>query len=180
MSSQILKNSFASIFQKFVIFVNQFALVPIFITFWGVEMYGDWIALTVIPAVFAYTNLGFGTAAATKIIHGYADKNYTKAISNFKAGFICISALIFIIIVISFVLMKVLQYQGVFDNLTIKHEDAFLGVYLVIISGVSGFYNVLFSGLYNAIKKTALSMYLGSGLESVSYTHLTLPTTSRV
>ena len=165
MDNAIFNNSIAAIFQKIVVFVNQFALVPIFISCWGIQVYGDWIALTVIPTFFAYTNLGFGTAAATKIIHNYANKDYKTANAYFKTGFFSITALVVLLLILSYLLLEFLCFFKIFDNLTIPFDEAFWGVYLIIVSGIIGFFNVLFEGIYNALRKTALSIYLASGLE---------------
>ena len=64
----LLENSFASFFQKGVIVLDKLFLVPFFIQYWGVEYYGEWLTLTIVPSFLAFSQLGFGNAASNIVV----------------------------------------------------------------------------------------------------------------
>ncbi|RXG13094.1 lipopolysaccharide biosynthesis protein [Leeuwenhoekiella aestuarii] len=94
----IAKNYFASSFGMGITFLNQIAMVPLFITLWSVEKYADWILITSISTVFAMTNLGLNDATANMFVLKYQSKEYdeckTLLINSFL--FIGILGLIFL------------------------------------------------------------------------------------
>ena len=72
LKKRLLKNGLASVFQKGVRVLEQLFLVPFFITAWGAAYYGEWLTLTIIPSVIAFSDLGFGTASANSFVLSYA------------------------------------------------------------------------------------------------------------
>ncbi|MFC0017538.1 lipopolysaccharide biosynthesis protein [Roseibacillus persicicus] len=50
-----------------LIAVRQIAVVPIFLSAWGVDYYGHWLILTAIPSFLSISNLGLGTSASNAI-----------------------------------------------------------------------------------------------------------------
>lgn len=55
----IISNGLANVVQKIVRIADQLLLVPFFLTHWGAAMYGEWLTLTIIPSVLAFSDLGF-------------------------------------------------------------------------------------------------------------------------
>jgi ABC-type nitrate/sulfonate/bicarbonate transport system permease component len=43
-------------------FLNQIAMVPLFISLWGVDKYADWILITALSSFFTITNMGLNHA----------------------------------------------------------------------------------------------------------------------
>ena len=69
---KLLANGLASFLQKSVIVLDKLFLIPFFIQFWGVEYYGEWLTLTIIPSFLKFSQLGFGNAAANMFVLRYA------------------------------------------------------------------------------------------------------------
>ncbi|HEY5330468.1 MAG TPA: lipopolysaccharide biosynthesis protein [Acidobacteriaceae bacterium] len=47
--------------------VIQLVQVPVFLHFWSVPLYGEWIAINAIPAYLSFSNIGFGTVAGNEM-----------------------------------------------------------------------------------------------------------------
>jgi len=45
----------------------QLIQVPVFLHFWSVPLYGEWIAINAIPAYLSFSNIGFGTVAGNEM-----------------------------------------------------------------------------------------------------------------
>lgn len=54
----------AGAFGQAVTIVIQLVSVPLFLRYWGIERYGEWLILTAIPSYLALSDLGFGNVAA--------------------------------------------------------------------------------------------------------------------
>jgi O-antigen/teichoic acid export membrane protein len=47
--------------------VIQLVSIPLLVTFWGKQMFGEWLLLSTIPAYLATSDMGFGVAAANEM-----------------------------------------------------------------------------------------------------------------
>src|SRR6202012_1264936 len=47
--------------------VIQLIQVPVFLHFWSVPLYGEWISINAIPAYLSFSNIGFGTVASNEM-----------------------------------------------------------------------------------------------------------------
>ena len=87
----IISNGLANVVQKIVRIADQLLLVPFFLTHWGAAMYGEWLTLTIIPSVLAFSDLGFGSAVSNSFVLAYAAGDKQKAADLRKSGFWIIS-----------------------------------------------------------------------------------------
>lgn len=160
LKKNIFKNGIATALQKMVAVGEQLLLVPFFINAWGVEYYGEWITLTIIPTVLSFSNFGFGTAASNSFVLNYVAGKVQVAANYFKTGFIIISgSIIFGFILTAFVLY-ILDLLDVFNKSLILRNDAILAVTLLIVARLFNFYNQLFTAHFIAVRKAALSINL--------------------
>src|SRR5260370_41898128 len=57
--------------------IVQIVSVPVFLHFWGVKLYGEWLIISAIPIYLALSDLGFGNVAANdmtmRVIAGYRE-----------------------------------------------------------------------------------------------------------
>lgn len=79
-SRKLFFNFAATVGGKFTYFIQVFAAVPLFLSFWPVEQYGHWLVLTAVPSWLAMTDLGFGTAAANQVTYlsGAGDRDAAR------------------------------------------------------------------------------------------------------
>src|SRR6202012_3777462 len=45
----------------------QLIQVPVFLHFWSLPLYGEWIAINAIPSYLSFSNIGFGTVAGNEM-----------------------------------------------------------------------------------------------------------------
>tara|TARA_R100001143_G_C3359955_1_gene134824 strand:- start:1975 stop:3273 length:1299 start_codon:yes stop_codon:yes gene_type:complete len=87
----------------------QIISVPIFIKFWGVEFYGEWIILNALTAYFSMTDIGINTATANEYSFKYAQGKYIQA------NILLNNNILFILIAFSILLSFLLLITSVFD-----------------------------------------------------------------
>ena len=162
LKKRILSNGIASIFQKGVRVLEELILVPFFISAWGAAYYGEWLTLTIIPSVMAFSNLGFGTAAANSLVLSYAAGEKQKAADINKTGLYIITIMIFAGIIISLASILLLDYFHVFDKSLINRSEAIQAISFLIVARLLDFYYNLFEAYFRAAERAALSINLRS------------------
>lgn len=99
----IISNTVAAAGSIFWSVLAQLLSVPILISCWGVEKYGGWLMLTVIPTYLALSDFGVGSVATAKMTALYSKNEYTKFNVVFQSAllFVCFISLCIITIIAS-------------------------------------------------------------------------------
>lgn len=160
LKKRLLHNGLASILSKGVRVLEQLFLVPFFITAWGAAYYGEWLTLTIIPSVIAFSDLGFGTAAANSFVLSYAAGDKQKAADISKTGMYMVSIMVGVGILLSLALILTLNYFKVFDKALIDSQEAIIAVSILIVACLLNFYNQLIESYYRSAQKAALAINL--------------------
>lgn len=79
-------------FDKLVVAGTQLALVPILATRWGLELYGQWLLLATLPQFLSMSDLGFATAAGTRMTMAAARGDRAEALRIFQSAWRAILA----------------------------------------------------------------------------------------
>lgn len=158
-----ISNGIANIAQKVVRIADQLLLVPVFLTQWGAEYYGEWLTLSIIPAVLAYSDLGFGSAVCNSFVLAYAAGDKQRAANLRTSGVWVISASV----VLGFLLTAIVMFSAdKFDLLSktnIPASDAIGAVTLMIAARLLGFYTQLIEGFFRGARRAALGSFIGTG-----------------
>lgn len=74
----------ANIFGQFVSVAIQLAMLPVLLANWGVERFGIWTLISVVPSYLAMADLGFTTAATSKMTMAIGRGDEAAARNIFK------------------------------------------------------------------------------------------------
>lgn len=159
----IISNGLANVVQKIVRIADQLLLVPFFLTNWGAAVYGEWLTLTIIPSVLAFSDLGFGSAVCNSFVLAYAAGDKQKAADLRKSGFWIITLTIILGLLLTVVAMVVCTKMQLFDKSHINAKDAMLAVTFMMVARLITFYTQLVEGFYRGARKAALGSLFGSG-----------------
>lgn len=167
MANKIIKgfisNGLANVVQKLIKIADQLLLVPFFLTQWGPAYYGEWLTLSIIPSVLAYSDLGFGSAVSNSFVLSYASGDKQRAANLRKTGFWIISSSVALGCILTFLVMVFADCFGLFGKTLIPAEDATLAVLFMITAQLIGFYHQLIEGFYRSVRRAALGSLIGSG-----------------
>lgn len=83
--SRIIRSLYATGFGQAVTVLIQLAGVPLFLHFWGVDKYGQWLILSAIPAYLSMSDFGFASAAANDMTMSVAQKRREGAVRTFQS-----------------------------------------------------------------------------------------------
>lgn len=159
----IISNGLANVVQKIVKIADQLLLVPFFLTHWGAAVYGEWLTLTIIPSVLAFSDLGFGSAVCNSFVLAYAAGDKQKAADLRKSGFWIITLTIILGLLLTVVAMVLCTKMQLFDKSHINAKDAMLAVVFMMVARLITFYTQLVEGFFRGARKAALGSLFGSG-----------------
>jgi O-antigen/teichoic acid export membrane protein len=57
----------SNLFGKFSSSIIQLVQVPVFLHFWSMSLYGEWLIVTAIPVYLSFSNIGFGNVAGNEM-----------------------------------------------------------------------------------------------------------------
>jgi hypothetical protein len=127
--NRILHGLYAGGFSQAVTIVSQLAGVPLFLYFWGVEKYGEWLILSTIPAYLALSDLGFASVAANDMTMNVARGHHTAAIKTFQS----ILVVIFIASIVAGAIVALgLYLELTFGFLPVGHMTDIEKVFVII------------------------------------------------
>jgi len=160
LKKNLLKNGIASSIQKGVRVLEQLLLVPFFISAWGAAYYGEWLTLTIIPTMLAFSDLGFGSAAANSLVLRYASGDKQGAANIAKSGILIITVMVACSLVISVIFLLSLDHYKIFEKSLINRGDAIWAVFILMVARILNFYQQLFEAYFRAARKASLSINL--------------------
>lgn len=71
-------------FSRAIYALNAIALVPILVKAWGLEGYGQWIAVTALASYMSYSNFGLVTTSANEIVMSAGRRDFDHARHTFQ------------------------------------------------------------------------------------------------
>ena len=164
----IIGNGLAQIVLKVIRILDQLLLVPFFLTAWGPEYYGEWITLSIIPTILAYSNLGFGTAASNSFVLAYTAGDKQKAANLNKSGILVIFGSIFVGGMLTAVTLWGGKYFNLFEKSVIPANEAITAIALLMVGRLITFYHQLIEGYFRAARKAAIGILMYSGCSIVT------------
>ena len=57
----------SNLFGKFASSIIQLVQVPVFLHFWSMSLYGEWLIVTAVPVYLSFSNIGFGNVAGNEM-----------------------------------------------------------------------------------------------------------------
>ena len=88
--------------------IVQLIQVPVFLHFWSVPLYGDWMIVNSIPAYLSFSNIGFGSVAGNEMSILVATEDRDGALGVFQScwwliSIICVGMIVVLGVGLAFV-----------------------------------------------------------------------------
>jgi O-antigen/teichoic acid export membrane protein len=79
LQKRVVANGAAAVYGMVVVALGQILMVPLFLTHWGAHVYGEWLAISAVPAYFAMSDFGLGPVAGNRVAMLAASGNLAGA-----------------------------------------------------------------------------------------------------
>lgn len=143
-----------NLFDKLIVAGAQLVVVPVLAHAWGLRLYGLWVLLSTIPTFLAMGDLGFATAAGTKMTIANARGERDVVIRIFQSawGALLISSSVFILVALAAAMLVPLSLFGADPGLAegdLRQTLLFLLLYgIAVVQGTIFFAGFRAAGLY--------------------------------
>ena len=158
----IFKNFTSLSFNHGAVIIIHLVFVPLFLTFWNLEIYADWILISTIPTILSFSEFGLTSYGLNLVVIEYKQNRKNKA------NFVCqnivyfVSTIIFSCALILLLLNYIFDFQKIFDIASVKKDELYLVIIFVVLRYLL-FSNLKFLvGLFRINHKFHLSIYLQS------------------
>lgn len=112
---RLVKGLGANTFGQVVNIIIQLASVPIFLHFWGADLYGKWLILSSIPGYLSMSSIGFGSVAGNEMTMLTARQDYKEASSVFQSAWVFVTSVCSVIGILVVALAYLLPFNSWFN-----------------------------------------------------------------
>lgn len=102
----------ANVYGQVVVAIIQLVGVPILLSAWGKQLYGEWLILFAIPSYLSLTDLGFSQSAANDMCARMVRKDEAGALAVFQSLLMLVAGAAALGIIIVSVVLWLLPLQG--------------------------------------------------------------------
>ena len=138
--------------------LSRFFIIPLFLTTWGADKYGEWLLLSTIPAWLAISDFGCQIYFINKLTFAWAKNefsNYSILLNTATKIFVFIPVILFIV---SSTIVIFIPSNLLFTFKTISSNEAkYILILLILIICISIFQGFIF-GLFRTINDVSKSL----------------------
>jgi O-antigen/teichoic acid export membrane protein len=128
--SRLFRGIAANGFGQLINAIIQLAGVPIFIHFWGIELYGEWLILSAMATYLASSDIGFSTVAANDMTMQVSRGNRSEALVTFNSTWIFITS---VSLLVGILLLPVIYTLPIEKWFSFKHQNHSQVISVVIL-----------------------------------------------
>lgn len=152
----LLSNSFS----KAATTLSQLIGVPIFLHFWGVKLYGEWLLLNALPTYLNLSDMGFGSAAGNEMTILEAQGKRAEVIETFQSVWVLVTATTGIVGLLSFLIIPLIPLHR-WLRLTQLSPVATTWIALLLIAAVVlGMQEQLFQSAFRCVGMYAYGTFV--------------------
>lgn len=135
LTPRLIKNLGASSFGQLVNLIIQVFSIPIFLHYWGVKLYGEWLILSTIPTYLSLSDFGFASVSANTMTMQVASSNKKDALETFQSAWalLTITSLICIILSLAATLIPINSMLGI-NEISSKDTKIIIVVLCIIVA----------------------------------------------
>lgn len=174
--SPIKKNIAANLFGVCVNLLNQIALVPLYIIFWGNDLYADWIVLSAITVIFSMSDIGLNTVIQNRFSIKLSQNNTSECNSLLTNNVIIVSFIFLLSLIAISLYLYFVDIVSSFGLHSINRNEAGCILVLIVIRIYLGMYSGIENAIYKATHNNSRCVYIDqfSALSNVVITALCL------
>lgn len=172
----IILNGLGQLGNRLVRIAEQLLLVPFFLSVWGAAYYGEWLTISMIPSVLAFSDLGFGTAVSNSFVLAYSGEEKKRAADFYITGLVIITFTVLLGVLLSIIVISGAWKMDVLEKSVIDPSAIMISLALLMASRLTSFYMQLFEGFFRAKHKaaTAFNLYTIEGFLRIGVGIITL------
>ena len=146
----------ANTFSRLSTTLTQIFSVPVFLSHWGVHLYGEWILLNTIPSYLGLSDVGFGSVAGNEMTMLAAGKNFDQALVVFQSVWVLTTVITSLLGLLLISAVWFLPLGRWLHMHAISAPDARLIILLLGLAVLLGMQETLFQAAFRCVGKYPL------------------------
>ncbi len=146
----------ANTFSRVSTTLTQIFSVPVFLSHWGVHLYGEWILLNTIPSYLGLSDVGFGSVAGNEMTMLAATQDFEQALVVFQSVWVLTTVITSALGLLLISVVWVLPLAAWLHMHAISAGDARLIVLLLGLAVLLGMQETLFQAAFRCVGKYPL------------------------
>ncbi len=155
--------------------VIQLVQVPVFLHFWPMALYGDWLVVNAIPSYLSFSNIGFGSVAANEMTMMMGRKDREGALRVFQSCWWLIVLLCGVATLLFAGLLYALPVARWLNLNLITQTDAKWVIFLLGLAVLFGQLEQLLQSAYTCVGRYSFGSLLKSILTLIAFAATLVP-----
>jgi len=164
LKTKLILNLGANAYGQMIAVAIQLVSVPLFLHYWGVALYGEWLILSAIPAYLSLSDVGFASVAANDMTMRVAKGDKQGALEVYQSIwiFICVvSAIVGFVLTLG---IYVFPLNGIFSITHVDGKDTQLLLVVLMLCVLVGLQGGVLSAAYRAVGKYAYGTVMNNSV----------------
>jgi len=163
----IIKNLGANSIAMLINICIQLSSVPIFINFWGINLYGEWIILNSLTAYLLISDIGISTATSNDFSICYVQSQYTRCNILLNNYFLFISALFSIVLFFLIIILFNFNLTALFNLKIISEKTAEIGLVILVFQVFLGMLENIYLSIYRATQHYSRGVMIDNSIRII-------------
>jgi O-antigen/teichoic acid export membrane protein len=146
----------ANTFSRLSTTLTQIFSVPVFLSHWGIHLYGEWILLNTIPSYLGLSDVGFGSVAGNEMTMLAATQDFEQALIVFQSVWVLTTVITSLLGLLLIATVWLLPLGRWLHMHAISAADARLIVLLLGLAVLLGMQETLFQAAFRCVGKYPL------------------------
>ena len=142
--------------------IVQLVQVPVFLHFWSVPLYGDWLLVNAIPSYLSFSNIGFGSVAGNEMTMLMGRKDQAGALRVFQSCWWLIVLVCCLVIVLFSGALYLLPVARWLDLNVMTPTDAKWVIFLLGLAVLFGQLEQLIGAAYTCVGRYPYGTFVKS------------------
>ena len=158
----IFKNFTSLSFNHGIIIFIHLIFVPLFLTFWKLDIYADWVLISTIPSILTISQFGLNSYGSNMIVIAYRQNKKNKANFVFQNVIYFTSIFIVTLGLILLLLNYIFDFHKIFDIASVKKNEFHLVLIFIVLKYLLLSNSNFLAALFKINHKFHLFIYLQS------------------
>jgi O-antigen/teichoic acid export membrane protein len=158
--SKFASNGMSNMYSQILTLVIQLALIPLFLSFWGKELYTEWIILIGIPAMLTLLDFGVVQASASAATMQAAQDDWDSARITIHTSQMFTTILSLVLVIISMVVAGLIPFNEIFELKLINQQSSQIVFTLMVMYLAVNLQGGVVEAMFRTLGKAALGNVL--------------------
>lgn len=158
--SPIRKNILANFYGIGVNLLNQIVLVPLYIVFWGNDLYSDWIVISALTVIFSMSDIGLNNVIQNRFSMKFAERDIKECKSLLANNLLIVTSIFALAILITLCCLTIFDIVDLMGLHSLKRLEASAIFLLLVCRVFLGMYSGIENAIYRANHQASRAVYM--------------------